>query len=493
MPITGPVDSVIAPCAQVLLPIIEDTQVLGFDADIRALSVSALQSLAALAFILFIGRIVLRRVFAAIAGAQSSEAFVALCLLVVLGTGALTDAAGLSSTLGAFVSGALLAETQFGSRIEADLQPFRGLLLGLFFVTTGTNVDVALLIQEWPTACALIIGLLTFKAAIVAFFARFTLQLERTDAVRVALLLAGGGEFAFVVLTLATRLDVLQPQLAKLDTAVVVITMALTPFLASLGDSIAAADHSNASTPEEKSPLPQSGAPASVVFIHGFGPLEQTVATLLTEGAPQAAYVAVDDSPAIVAEARARGFPVAFGDASPALVASILDGREASAFFLPTPTANDVRQLRQAYPNARFVATSLHGNDDKAGPTQLLAAGCDVVVDGQLETALHVGTALLEEIAPNATEVDRIMYRVRAKVETRAERMSNRPGFAKSTVSGGGIDLDPSKKFALSPGTRAKAAKQLQIFAGYDDDGRDEDNGGKDDDGNVDVPSSASG
>ncbi|EGB11321.1 hypothetical protein AURANDRAFT_70862 [Aureococcus anophagefferens] len=215
----------------VLLPIIEDTQVLGFDADLWSLAASALSSTGALLGALLGGRVVLRRVFAAVAGARSSETFVALCLLVVLGTGALTDALGLSSTLGAFVAGVLLAETNYRDRIEADIQPFRGLLLGLFFVTTGAAVDVAQVAQELPTAAALLVGLLSIKTLVVFAFGTLAVGLDRRDAVRAALLLAGGGEFAFVVLTLAARLDVLPPDLARLDTAVVVLSMALTPAL----------------------------------------------------------------------------------------------------------------------------------------------------------------------------------------------------------------------------------------------------------------------
>ena len=224
----------------VLLPLIEDTQVLGESANVGALAASALQALAALGALLVGGRVVLRRVFAAVAGARSNETFVALCLLVVLGTGAFTDGLGLSSTLGAFAAGTLLAESNYRTQIEADIQPFKGILLGLFFVTTGASVDPSLVASEAPTALALLAGLLFFKTTIVTALGRLLpFGLTTGEALRAALLLAGGGEFAFVLLTLAERLEVLPPGLAKLDAAIVVLSMALIPALGALGDRAA--------------------------------------------------------------------------------------------------------------------------------------------------------------------------------------------------------------------------------------------------------------
>lgn len=156
----------------------------------------------------------------------------------ILQIGALTDALGLSSTLGAFTAGTLLAESNYRTQIEADIKPFRGLLLGLFFLTTGASVEPLVLQQEWPTVLALTGGLIAFKAIITTLLGPL-FGLSRSDSVRTGLLLAGGGEFAFVVLTLADKLGVLPDLLAKILVGVVVISMALTPTLSSFGDKIA--------------------------------------------------------------------------------------------------------------------------------------------------------------------------------------------------------------------------------------------------------------
>jgi uncharacterized membrane protein len=199
-------------------------------------------------------------------------------------------------------------------------------LLGLFFVTTGAAVDPSLLISEGPTAVALIAGLLAVKIAVVAFFGRVVFALSSGDAVRSALLLAGGGEFAFVVLTLATRLEVLPEPLAKLDTAIVVVSMALTPALGALGDYLGEKldAYDELSKPPkvfsevfycdvDKLPVPKLKAPKGVI-IRGFGPEGQTVASVLSRADARLDYCALEESVPRVAEAAARGLPVAYGE-----------------------------------------------------------------------------------------------------------------------------------------------------------------------------------
>jgi Kef-type K+ transport system membrane component KefB len=221
----------------VLLPIIENGQT-DVTQQITLLGVTILKALLGLGGILVIGGKVIRYLFSIVAKTQSSETFVALCLLVAVGVGALTDSLGLSSTLGAFVAGTLLAESNYRTQIESDLKPFKGLLLGLFFLTTGASVDPYVIQQQLPTVLALLVGLITFKSVIVAALGPF-FDLTKAESVKNALVLSGGGEFAFVVLTLADKLHVIPDQLAKILVGVVVLSMALTPTLSNLGDKLA--------------------------------------------------------------------------------------------------------------------------------------------------------------------------------------------------------------------------------------------------------------
>lgn len=222
----------------VLLPIIESGAEMSMADQMSVLGLTFVKALLGLGGILVIGGRFIRYLFSIIAKTQSSETFVALCLLVAVGVGALTDSLGLSSTLGAFVAGTLLAESNYRTQIETDIKPFKGLLLGLFFLTTGASVDPFVIKEQLPTVLALLGGLIAFKATIVAALGPF-FNLSKADSVRAGLILSGGGEFAFVVLTLADKLHVIPDQLAKILVGVVVLSMALTPTLSSLGDQLA--------------------------------------------------------------------------------------------------------------------------------------------------------------------------------------------------------------------------------------------------------------
>jgi len=160
----------------------------------------------------------------------------------MLAVGQAADALGLSSTTGAFAAGVLLAGSQYRAQIEADIKPFEGILLGVFFMTAGANLDPALCLQEWPTLLTGILAFIGVKAGLIFFAGEFSLGLSRGDAVRTGLLLAGGGEFAFVIFKLAEKLGVLPDTLAKLLTASVIISMSLTPILGEaaelLGDAL---------------------------------------------------------------------------------------------------------------------------------------------------------------------------------------------------------------------------------------------------------------
>ena len=148
--------------------------------------------------------------------------------------GIIADDLGLSATTGAFAAGVLLAESGYRAQIEADIKPFEGILLGVFFVTAGASLDPQTVVAEWPTLLAGISTFIAVKFGVVLAAGEFALGLTRAEALRVAFLLAGGGEFAFVVFKLANNLGVLPEDLGKLLTASVVISMSLTPLLGEL-------------------------------------------------------------------------------------------------------------------------------------------------------------------------------------------------------------------------------------------------------------------
>lgn len=212
----------------VLLPILENASgPVSLVEQATLLGAVFLKAFLGLGGILIIGGKVVRFLFSLVAQTKSSETFVALCLLVALGTGALTDSLGLSSTLGAFAAGTLLAESNYRTQIESDIKPFRGLLLGLFFLTTGATVEPDVIRNELPTVLALLSGLVGFKAVITTAIGPFY-GLTLAESCKTGLLLSGGGEFAFVVLTLAGKLSVLPDELVKILGTHVCLACSLT-------------------------------------------------------------------------------------------------------------------------------------------------------------------------------------------------------------------------------------------------------------------------
>ena len=191
--------------------------------------------------VLVVGSVVLRQIFKTVAAAQSSETFVAAALLVAIGMGMAAEELGLSTTTGAFAAGVLLAGSPYRQQIEADIKPFEGILLGIFFMTAGANLDPALCVTEWPTLLSGILAFLGAKVAILFAAGAISFGLTRAEAIRIAILLAGGGEFAFIVFKLASDLGLLPDRLANLLTASVIISMSLTPVLGEMAGYVGTA------------------------------------------------------------------------------------------------------------------------------------------------------------------------------------------------------------------------------------------------------------
>ncbi|XP_058081393.1 K(+) efflux antiporter 3, chloroplastic-like isoform X2 [Magnolia sinica] len=355
----------------VILPVLE-SQNLVEESIWPMLATESLKALGGLGLLSLGGKYLLRRIFEVVAESRSSEAFVALCLLTVAGTSLMTQYLGFSDTLGAFLAGALLAETNFRTQIEADIRPFRGLLLGLFFVTTGTSIDMQLLLREWPNVLSLLAGLIVIKTLIItAIGPRVGLTFQ--ESVRIGLLLSQGGEFGFVVFSLANRLGVLPLELNKLLIIVVVLSMALTPFLNEVGRKAAEIidEKFEGKDVDPKTSLQKVADTVNFdatdpVVILGFGQMGQVLANFLST--PLASgldgdfagwpYAAFDLDPGVVKAARKLGFPILYGDGSrPAVLqsAGISSPKAVMVMYAGKErTTEAVQRIRLAFP-----ATSL--------------------------------------------------------------------------------------------------------------------------------------
>ncbi|CAL5379317.1 unnamed protein product [Camellia sinensis] len=444
----------------VILPVLE-SQNLVEESIWPMLAKESLKALGGLGLLSLGGKYLLRRVFEVVAEARSSEAFVALCLLTVAGTSLLTQKLGFSDTLGAFLAGALLAETNFRTQIEADIRPFRGLLLGLFFVTTGTSIDMQLLFREWPNVISLLAGLIVIKTIIItAIGPRVGLTLQ--ESVRIGLLLSQGGEFGFVVFSLANRLGVLPLELNKLLIIVVVLSMALTPLLNEVGRR--AADFIGKKFGEEDKTTDTVNFDASEpVVILGFGQMGQVLANFLLTplasgidrdvvGQP---YVAFDIDPYVVKigmvesvtkrkckshyvlsdvaisyysfiAAWKLGFPVLYGDASRPTVlqsAGISSPKAVMVMFTGKKrTIESVQRLRLAFPAVPIYARA----QDLAHLLDLKKAGVTDAILENAETSLQLGSKLLKGLGVMSDDVTFLSQLVRDSMELQAQKALNK-------------------------------------------------------------------
>lgn len=260
-----------------------------------------------------IGKWVLPKVFNEVAMARTDELFVLTTLVVALCAGALTYAFGLSMALGAFLAGMMLGESQFRHQLEAEIRPFRDILMGLFFVTVGTQLDVSYVIQSFIYIVLVLALLIVLKLAIIFLLAQLMGE-RRKDAFAAGILLWQMGEFGFVLVALAGKHQLLSAEVASFLIALGVLSMALTPYLISETDrliKLLRIDSEGRPEPHEQGFITSSKIKNHVV-IFGYARVGQTIARFLRpEAIP---YIAVERNPAIVQEALTAGEPVVFGD-----------------------------------------------------------------------------------------------------------------------------------------------------------------------------------
>ena len=287
----------------VLLPLAAGAA--NIDADWRAVAVP----LAAIALVVGAGRYLLRPVLRVVAATRVQEAFTAAALLVVVATALLFETVGLSMALGAFMAGVLLADSEYRHELEADIQPFKGLLLGLFFVAVGMSANLGILLERPLAVLALTLGYLGLKA-LAAGIAGLLTRHDRGTAWRLGVALAGGGEFAFVLLALAAGDELVSRPTADLAVIVVTLSMALAPLLIAAADRLA-----RRLTPPAPAPAYDAIEPEEPrVIIAGFGRFGQIVARVLR--ARRVRFTALEVSQAQVDFVRRFGNRLYYGDAS---------------------------------------------------------------------------------------------------------------------------------------------------------------------------------
>lgn len=377
-----------------VVPILFVVAALGSNATafgLENVGLALLTALLSLGAIILIGRLLLRPLFRWVAAADSREIFIAAAFLAAIGMAGAAEMAGLSAALGAFLAGLLLAETEFRHQIETDLEPFKDLLLGLFFVTVGMQIDISLLLSEPFRILIGVAGLFLVKGLIIAALARvFGSPWPR--ALQIGLLLGQAGEFGFVIIAAARAGGAIPADTAAYMLIVTALSIFLTPLVAGLGARVARRITKDDATAPPDDVAKESGH----IVIAGFGRVGQTLADILsTQEIP---HVGIEGDAAAVAKLRDAGRPVHYGDASSVKVLESVGAPHAAAIVVTINDANAVERIvaeaRRAWPHIPIYARARDGEHAR----RLHAAGAALASPDSIEAALQLGEALLNGV-----------------------------------------------------------------------------------------------
>ena len=357
---------------------------------LEGIEFAILEATLVIAFVILAGRFFLSPVLRLGATSRTAEGFTAAALFAVLGTAWLMEEVGLSLALGAFLAGLMMANSHYRHQLIADIQPFRGILLGLFFMGVGMSVDFGLLGRQGMLIAGLVLGLLLIKSVILWVLCRI-MGVATANATRVSLLLSQSGEFGFVLFGLAALSGILPEELFHMLTLLVALTMVTTPFMAKLGEYI----NRHLANIEDQHDVSTNhiiaGRPH--VIIAGFGRVGRRVSKILQAG--NVPYLAIDSNADRVLDGRREGFQVFYGDASQVDVLKAAGAGQAGVLVCTLdqtlPAVRLVNMLRQHYPEI-----SIHARGrDWQHCEQLLKAGATIAISETLEASLQIGAAVL--------------------------------------------------------------------------------------------------
>jgi len=402
------------------------------------LGYAALKAALVLALLLFFGQKLMGRWFTVVAKRRSQELFMLNLLLVTLGAAWITEQAGLSLALGAFVAGMLISETPYKHQVEEDIKPFRDVLLGLFFITIGMLLDLALVLEHWWAVLLLLLLAIGLKFGLIALLAR-ALGAAPGTAMRTGLALAQAGEFSFVLLNHAAGSRLVDPFVMQLVLASMVLSMMAAPFIIAHMDRIAlkvAANEWMTQSLQLTQIAARTMKTQKHVIIAGFGRSGQSLATLL--GEEKLSWYALDLDPERVQEAQAAGASVSYGDAArrESLIAAGI--HRASALVITfADTRLALRVLHLVHELAPNLPVIVRSHDD--GDMDVLkAAGATEVVPEALESSLMLASHALVTMG---VPLRRVVHRVQA---ARDERYAALRGYFHG-ASDAAHDLEPGQ------------------------------------------------
>jgi len=377
------------------------------------ISDAIIKAAVAIMLIFTVGSMLLRPLYRLIASAQSQELFIATTLFIVLGSSFFTEWAGLSLALGAFAAGLLVAETEFRPQVEADILPFKGLLMGLFFMTVGMKLDYHIISENSYQLLFFTLMLIIIKSSVVMLLSRL-FGFRRGCSIQAGFLLAQGSEFAFVLFGLAAKEGVMEEELTQIIMVVITLSMALTPLLLIMAKKIVR-------RLELKNPVHLDIGDITKetidldghIIVAGFGRLGRTICELLAS--ENIKYVALDDNPTNVHKGRKKGYPVFYGNADRMDILKSLGIERAELVAITLDNVMEsnkiVTAISRSFPFLPIIARA----KDRRHAKELRHAGATVALAEMFESSLMIGGSILQFTGISENEVRRVVEKFREK------------------------------------------------------------------------------
>jgi len=373
---------------------------------------SVLKVAAVLVGVVVGGHFLLRHAFRIAARTRVREVFTAMALLTVIGMALLMELAGLSMALGAFLAGVLLADSEFRHELEANIEPFKGLLLGLFFIAVGMSVDFGLLLEKPLEVGALVVALVLLKALVLFGVAKVAGHSSRA-AGKLAVVLSQGGEFAFVILGLAVVSQVMERDLAKLLILVVILSMVVTPLLVMAEERFLPGRKKKTDGDDFEAPSGEENQ----VIIAGFGRFGQIVARILR--AKRIGFTALEGSQEQVDFVRRYGNKIYYGDPSRLDLLHAAKAEQAVVFVLAIDeveaSLRTVETVREHFPDLKIYARARN----RKHAYQLMDLGVAVIQRETFLSSLDIARSVLEGLGLPDYEADRVVKKFREHDERR--------------------------------------------------------------------------
>lgn len=359
-----------------------------------------------LAVLVAVGYWLLNPLFRLLAAVRAREVMTAAALLVVLGSALLMQLGGLSMAMGAFLAGVLLSRSSFRHQLETDIEPFRDLLLGLFFLGVGMSLDLPLIGQNWALIIACVLSYMAMKALGIYLVARL-FRVPHSEGIYRAALMAQGGEFAFVLYAAATGAGILDESTNAVLTAAVIISMALTPLL------ILALRWMPKQTAQSMDGIELAEGLTGAVLIIGFGRVGQVVSQLMLARGVEVSIIDTDVE--MIRDAENFGFKVYYGDGTRLDVLRTSGAGEAKAIAICVNDPQDIDRIvdmcKAEFPNASLIVRSY----DRQHAHKMIAKGVDLQVRETFESAMLLGELALQQIGVPAEEAADIAADIRRR------------------------------------------------------------------------------